>query len=112
MGGMRSMNALPFGEQAVEHEDDLVEEIATEPLEIVGSSAGRQVLAHKPVAAQRQVSTGLLNIWIILYGFVGTQLAWTLRPFFGDPDQGFQVFRHIEGNFYVNIVKTLLHLFK
>ena len=27
----------------------------------------------------------LLYIWIMLFGFVGTQLAWTLRPFFGDP---------------------------
>ena len=27
----------------------------------------------------------LLYIWILLFGFVGTQLAWTLRPFFGDP---------------------------
>jgi len=113
MGGMRSMNALPFGEQVADQEDDPTEETVTAPdLEVVGMSAGRQVLARKPVAAQRQVSTSLLNIWIILYSFVGTQLAWTLRPFFGDPgQQGFQLFRQIEGNFYVNIVRTILHLF-
>ena len=54
---------------------------------------------------------GLLNVWILLYGFVGTQLAWTLRPFFGDPNQSFEIFRSIGGNFYVNIVKTLMELF-
>ena len=39
----------------------------------------------------------LLYIWIPLFGFVGTQLAWTLRPFFGSPDTEFEVFRNIEG---------------
>jgi hypothetical protein len=42
---------------------------------------------------------------------VGTQLAWTLRPFFGTPDAGFQVFRNIEGTFYADIFRTIGHLF-
>ena len=35
----------------------------------------------------------LLYVWILLFGFVGTQLAWTLRPFFGSPGQDFALFR-------------------
>jgi hypothetical protein len=62
-------------------------------------------------AADRPVSMTLLYIWIVLYGFVGTQLAWTLRPYFGDPDKPFQIFRPIESNFYVNVVQTLMNLF-
>src|SRR5215218_3476440 len=30
-------------------------------------------------AAARPASTILLYVWIVLFGFVGTQLAWTLR---------------------------------
>ncbi|WP_412540038.1 hypothetical protein R8Z50_30095 [Longispora sp. K20-0274] len=60
---------------------------------------------------ERPASMGLLYIWILLFGFVGTQLGWTLRPFFGDPGMKFQLFRGIEGNFYVDIVRTLGHLF-
>jgi hypothetical protein len=60
---------------------------------------------------QRQASMGLLYVWIVVFGFVGTQLAWTLRPFFGSPGEPFQIFRHIEGNFYVDVVRTLGHLF-
>src|SRR5215217_9019588 len=41
--------------------------------------------APEPVAAERPASMALLYIWILLFGFVGTQLAWTLRPFFGSP---------------------------
>lgn len=54
------------------------------------------------------VNMGLLRIWVLLFGFVGTQLAWTLRPFLGSPTEKFQVFRALEGNFYVNIVQTVV----
>ncbi|GGM15485.1 hypothetical protein ACFFX1_03830 [Dactylosporangium sucinum] len=60
---------------------------------------------------ERPASMALLNVWILLFGFVGTQLAWTLRPFFGEPHEKFEIFRAIEGNFYVNIVKAIGELF-
>jgi hypothetical protein len=52
-------------------------------------------------------SRWLLRGWLLVYAFVGTQLAWTLRPFFGAPDLPFELFRTLEGNFYVNILETL-----
>ena len=65
------------------------------------------VTAPQPVAGQRPASMLLLYIWILLFGFVGTQLAWTLRPFFGNPGQPFELFRDIDGTFYSNILSTL-----
>ncbi|MEV0716711.1 hypothetical protein [Asanoa sp. NPDC050611] len=62
------------------------------------------------VATERPASMTLLYIWILLFGFVGTQLAWTLRPFFGNPDSPFALFREIEGNFYAEIIRTISHL--
>jgi len=59
---------------------------------------------------EKQASMGLLYIWILLFGFVGTQLAWTLRPFFGDPGRPFALFRKIEGTFYMDIIRTIAHL--
>jgi hypothetical protein len=47
----------------------------------------------------------------MLYGFVGTQLGWTLRPFFGDPDRPFVIFRAIEGNFYLGVIEAIVRLF-
>jgi hypothetical protein len=58
----------------------------------------------------RPTSMMLLYIWIALFGFVGTQLAWTLRPFFGSPHEDFQWFRHLEGTFYADIFRTIGHL--
>ncbi|GAB3864936.1 hypothetical protein [Dactylosporangium cerinum] len=62
-------------------------------------------------AGERPASMTLLHVWILLFGFVGTQLAWTLRPFVGEPHEPFEVFRAIEGNFYVNIIHTIGELF-
>jgi hypothetical protein len=95
VGGMRSMNRMAHLEQAAL--------IPAEP------PAGASVPA---APTDRPVSMGLLNVWIVLYAFVGTQLGWTLRPFFGDPGQPFEIFRSIEGNFYVNVVHTLINLLK
>jgi hypothetical protein len=60
--------------------------------------------------SEKAVSMSLLYIWVLLYGFVGTQLGWTLRPFFGSPNKPFELFRSLEGNFYVNIVQTIIKM--
>lgn len=44
-----------------------------------------------------------LLFWICLYAFVGSQMAWTLRPFIGDPNYPFELFRQTGGNFYSNV---------
>jgi hypothetical protein len=71
---------------------------------------GRYVKTPAGVATERPASMTLLYVWILLFGFVGTQLAWTLRPFFGNPDSPFALFREIEGNFYAEIFRTIAGL--
>lgn len=53
-----------------------------------------------------------LQVWMILYAFVGTQMAWTLRPFFGASHDKFIFFQEVRGNFYTNLLRTLGDLFK
>ncbi|MEY3869881.1 MAG: hypothetical protein RLZZ338_3772 [Cyanobacteriota bacterium] len=59
-----------------------------------------------------KIRNQILQFWLVLYGFVGCQLGWTLRPFFGDPDQPFSVFRARGSNFYLNILEGIAHLFQ
>ncbi len=66
---------------------------------------GMQLLAEPEIAGQ-DTRTKLLQFWLLLYAFVGTQMAWTLRPFFGSSGQ-FQLFRDLEGNFYVNVLQVI-----
>jgi hypothetical protein len=49
----------------------------------------------------------LFYLWIILYGFVGSQMAWTLRPFVGYPGAKFELIRQLGGNFYADILASL-----
>lgn len=49
----------------------------------------------------------VLTSWILLYAFVGTQLGWTMRPFFGAPNAPFQVVRESQDNFYVDIARSV-----
>ncbi|NER83239.1 MAG: actin-binding WH2 domain-containing protein [Leptolyngbya sp. SIO1D8] len=57
-----------------------------------------------------KIRNQLLLFWLVLYGLVGSQLGWTLRPFFGAPGQSFQLFRNIEGNFYAQVIRSIVSL--
>ena len=67
----------------------------------------QEAMAPHPAASERPASMILLYIWILLFGFVGTQLAWTLRPFFGNPRAPFELFRDLDGTFYGDILSTV-----
>jgi hypothetical protein len=54
----------------------------------------------------------IFQIWIIIFAFVGSQLAWNLRPFVGSRDLPFQLFRAHESNFYVAVVQSVAGLFE
>jgi hypothetical protein len=49
----------------------------------------------------------VVYLWIVVYAFVGSQMAWTLRPFVGAPGLGFELFRQLGGNFYANIFASI-----
>jgi hypothetical protein len=59
--------------------------------------------------AEKSRNLKVVQAWLFLYGFVGSQLGWSLRPFFGTPGKDFALFRPLESNFYVHIWKTLTH---
>jgi hypothetical protein len=50
-------------------------------------------------------------LWVVLYAFVGCQMAWTLRPFIGAPSMPFELFRHLGGNFYADVFASLGEVF-
>ncbi len=51
-------------------------------------------------------------LWVLLYAFVGSQMAFTLSPFVGDPQQPFMLFTQFGDNFYSYVVNTLMHLMR
>jgi len=69
-------------------------------------SQGMQVVSAsgKEGARARRI---VLRLWILVYAFVGSQMAWTLRPFIGAPSIKFELFRQLGGNFYTNIFASI-----
>jgi hypothetical protein len=67
-------------------------------------------LAEDDTSPGIQVRTHILRFWLVLYGFVGSQLGWTLRPFFGSPGN-FELFRPREGSFFSGVWNALIQLF-
>jgi hypothetical protein len=59
----------------------------------------------------RQTPGKLFVMWLLLYIFVGTQLAWVLRPFVGSPNERFQLFRPRKGNFYESVLYSTKEVF-
>ncbi len=49
----------------------------------------------------------VFRIWIVLFGLVGAQMGWVLRPFIGSPDTPFAWFRARESNFFESVFRTL-----
>jgi hypothetical protein len=49
----------------------------------------------------------VMIIWMFVYAFVGSQMAWTIRPFMGAPGAEFELFRQLGGNFYANILYSI-----
>ena len=47
----------------------------------------------------------MLWTWLVVYGFVGIQMAWMLRPFIGNPGETVQFFRsETWGNAYIKFL--------
>ncbi|MEG4320165.1 MULTISPECIES: actin-binding WH2 domain-containing protein [unclassified Microcoleus] len=58
----------------------------------------------------KDIRLNILRFWLGLYAFVGSQLGWTLRPFFGAPGRAFQLFRGRDSNFYLSVWDSIRSL--
>jgi hypothetical protein len=53
----------------------------------------------------------VFQLWVIVFGLVGAQMGWVLRPFIGNPNIPFTWFRGRESNFFQAILHNLGNLF-
>lgn len=54
----------------------------------------------------------VFRVWIVVFGLVGAQMAWVLRPFLGSPQHAFSWFRPRESNFFEALLYAFSHLFR
>jgi hypothetical protein len=53
----------------------------------------------------------VFRIWVVVFGLVGAQMGWVLRPFVGHPNADFAFFRKREDNFFRAVVVKIEDLF-
>ncbi len=58
----------------------------------------------------RHVKT-VFGCWVVVFGLVGAQMSWVLRPFIGNPDLEFAWFRPRGSNFFEAVFETIVNLF-
>ena len=80
-------------------------------LMFAAASFGAQAIlrrSYRELIAARPIHRQALRAWLVVYVFVGVQMAWILRPFIGDPYQPTQFFRQ-EGfsNAYVAVAEMI-----
>jgi hypothetical protein len=54
----------------------------------------------------------IFRLWMVIFGVVGAQMGWILRPFIGDPERPFELFRERDSNFFQAFFRVLGDLFR
>lgn len=58
-----------------------------------------------------KIGLNIFRIWVVIFAFVGAQLAWNLRPFVGNKDMKFELVRtNTQGNFYSTLLSAIGHM--
>jgi hypothetical protein len=53
----------------------------------------------------------VFRCWVVLFGLVGAQMGWVLRPFIGDPSLPFEFIRGRQSNFFQGVLQALAGVF-
>lgn len=100
-------------DEAVPAEHPIPEEIET-PKEI---ETPEEIETRQPprpdsraTRSSRPGGRWLIGIWILLFALVGSQMAWLLRPFIGNPDAPFEWLRPSGGTLLQDLVRTVTGL--
>lgn len=68
---------------------------------------------YRPLIAWNERHRVLVVMWLLMYVFVGIQVAWILRPFIGNPGMDVQFVRAESfENAYVGLAKLIANFFK
>ncbi len=68
---------------------------------------GMSLVETARVDGLQSLGKRILMFWIVLYAFIGTQMAWRLSPFIADPAQPFILIQPSRDNFYIDVFNAL-----
>jgi hypothetical protein len=92
-------------------EESMGEEKAVQTVVAPGQAAPPGALEPVDDRALSRHVKAVFRCWILLYGLVGAQMGWVLRPFVGNPNIPFTFFRPRDSNVFQGILTALANLF-
>jgi hypothetical protein len=101
--------------QAAEEEYDAGErERMEQPAAPSDTVPGWKPPSDREVFVQNRVGSAsiIFWVWVVLYGAVGAQMGWLLRPFIGHPDAPFMIFRPRVDNFFTGVGQNIAEMLK
>jgi hypothetical protein len=90
--------------------EDEPDDQAASPQGLPGLRGHRVPIRRAPISPPREAGAPVFGVWIIIYGLVGAQMGWILRPFVGNPNLAFAWLRPRGGNFFESIWAQLSNL--
>ena len=108
--GLSGLLGMGFLLQTLHRLTDVVESVAEAP-PAESAPPSDAVPAVRP--AVRTAGTRVRTVfacWVIVFGVVGAQMSWVLRPFVGTPEGEFTWFRAREASFFEAVVNALRRL--
>jgi hypothetical protein len=97
---------------------NITEPVEAEVVPSEGAEAAAVTPTPKEVGALEKVHGHFLGkhvmtifrIWVIVFGLIGAQMSWVLRPFVGDPSTPFTWFRPRESNFFQAVADAIFYM--
>ncbi len=80
------------------------EPVAPELSEVLAAARSR-------IQPSRPPAIRVFRVWLAIYGLVGVQMSWLLRPFIGRPDLPFTWFRPRHASFFQSVFEHLVKFF-
>lgn len=112
---VRSGAAIEDEEPSLEQEFERLVEIdpqkAIDILPEMQSEKKRGALERRPIESSNPRVRLIFRIWVVVFGLVGAQLSWVMRPFIGDGSTTFEWFGRRESSFFEAVWRALVHLF-
>ncbi len=68
------------------------------------------VIAENVEEANRKRVILFLKLWLLMFGFIGAQLSYSLSPFFGDPSVDFMIFNENNNDFFSDVIMSFMRM--
>ncbi len=117
---LQTLHRLSIAQGVIEAAPErLTDDALSPPIDAPESSVAEDLKPNEEVGALDQLGQHVLGrhvkvvfgCWVVVFGLVGAQMGWVLRPFIGNPNQPFEWFRARESNFFEAVFQALASLF-